>query len=163
VFKTEMLAFVPRLLSSTSLRIHPAQLSKAMSLQRQVQTDKAPSAIGPYSQAIVANGLVFCSGQIGVVPETGVVVEGDIQAQTRRCLQNLQAVLEEAGSGLNLVVKTSVFLKDMNDFVKMNETYAEFFKSDPKPARAAVEVARLPKDVIVEIECVALVNKATLA
>ncbi|KAI9142550.1 Endoribonuclease L-PSP/chorismate mutase-like protein [Paraphysoderma sedebokerense] len=122
-----------------------------------VQTDKAPAAIGPYSQAVVANGFVFCSGQIPFVPETGELLTGDVKQQTRQVLKNLTSVLVAAGSSLDKVIKTTVFLKDMNDFQKMNEVYAEMFGSS-RPARAAVEVARLPKDVQVEIECVALVS-----
>ncbi|TPX46026.1 hypothetical protein SeLEV6574_g03487 [Synchytrium endobioticum] len=119
-----------------------------------VQTDKAPKAIGPYSQAIKANGLIFCSGQVPFIPETMEILEGDVQAQTKQVLHNMKAVLEAAGSDLNHVVKTTVFLKDMNDFSKMNETYSEIF-SGHKPARSAVEVARLPRDVKVEVECIA--------
>ncbi len=120
-----------------------------------VRTDGAPKAIGPYSQAVRAGGLVFCSGQIPLDPATMTVVGGGVAEQTRRVLQNLGAVLDAAGASLGTVVKTTVFLKDMNDFAAMNEAYAEFFPSDP-PARATVEVARLPKDVRVEIEVIAL-------
>ena len=122
---------------------------------KQVVTAQAPKAIGPYSQAVVANGMVYTAGSIPLVPETMEIVDGDIQEQTRQSLFNLKNVLEAAGSDFDHVIKTTVFLKDMNDFVKMNETYAEMFKS-ARPARSAVEVARLPKDVKVEIECVAL-------
>ncbi len=120
-----------------------------------VRTDGAPRAIGPYSQAVRAGGLVFCSGQIPLDPATMTVVGGGGAEQTRRVLQNRGAVLDAAGASLGTVVKTTVFLKDMNDFAAMNEAYAEFFPSDP-PARATVEVARLPKDVRVEIEVIAL-------
>ena len=120
-----------------------------------VATDAAPGALGPYSQAVVANGFVFCSGQIAIDPATGELISGDCAAQTRRVLDNLKAVLGAAGSGLERVVKTTVFLKSMDDFAAMNKVYAEFL-TDEQPARAAVEVARLPKDVLVEIECVAL-------
>ncbi len=120
-----------------------------------VSTTKAPKAIGPYAQAVRAGGFVFTSGQIALDPETGEVAGGEIQAQTRRVLGNLSAVLEAAGSGLPRVVKTTVFLKDMADFPQMNAVYAEFFAENP-PARSTVEVARLPKDVLVEIEAVAL-------
>jgi len=120
-----------------------------------VRTGGAPKAIGPYSQAVKAGGFVFCSGQIPLDPATGELVGGGVETQTRRVMENLKAVLEAAGSSLDKVVKTTVFLKDMNSFAKMNETYGEFFKADP-PARATVEVARLPKDVLVEIEVVAL-------
>ena len=120
-----------------------------------VATEAAPGAIGPYSQAVVAGGFVFCSGQIAIDPATGELVSGDCAAQTRHVLSNLEAVLEAAGSGLERVVKTTVFLKSMDDFAAMNAVYAEAFTTE-QPARAAVEVARLPMDVLVEIECVAL-------
>ncbi len=120
-----------------------------------VQTDKAPAAIGPYSQAVKAGGFVFLSGQVALDPVSGQVVEGDVRAQTERVLQNLQAVLAAAGSSLAAVVKTTVFLADMNDFAAMNEVYGRFFSSDP-PARATVQAARLPKDVQVEIDLIAL-------
>jgi 2-iminobutanoate/2-iminopropanoate deaminase len=130
---------------------------RSKNMKKQVQTDKAPKAIGPYSQGIIANGFVFCSGQIPIDPATGELVTGTIDDQTRRVLKNLGAVLEAAGSSYDDVVKTTVFLQDMNDFAKMNAVYAEFFKA-PNPARAAVQVARLPRDVKVEIEAVALVK-----
>lgn len=120
-----------------------------------VSTAKAPQAIGPYSQAVRAGGFVFCSGQIPLDPQTMTIVEDGITIQTRRVLQNLSEVLAAAGSSLDRVVKTTVFLKDMNMFAEMNAVYGEFFKNEP-PARATVEVARLPKDVLVEIEVVAL-------
>jgi 2-iminobutanoate/2-iminopropanoate deaminase len=126
-------------------------------MKKQVQTDKAPKAIGPYSQAIIANGFVFCSGQIPIDPATGELNTGAIEDQTRQVLKNVGAVLEAAGSSYDDVVKTTVFLNDMNDFAKMNVVYAEFFKA-PNPARAAVQVARLPRDVKVEIEAIALVK-----
>lgn len=118
-----------------------------------IQSDKAPKAIGPYSQAMQAGQFVFCSGQIPIDPASGEMVEG-IEAQTRQCITNMRAVLEAAGLGLEQVIKTTVFLKDMNEFSKMNAMYEEGFGAH-KPARAAVEVARLPKDCLVEIECVA--------
>ena len=121
-----------------------------------IQTDRAPKAIGPYSQAVKANGLVFASGQIPIDPQTGEFVSGGIQEQTRQVLKNLTAVLEAAGSGLDRVVKTTVFLLDMQEFVAMNEVYGEFFKEEP-PARATVQAARLPRDARVEIEAIALV------
>jgi len=124
-------------------------------MKRAVTTDGAPKAIGPYSQAVVAGGFVFCSGQIPLDPATGEMVAGDVEAQTRRVLENLRAVLEAAGSGLDRVVKTTVFLADMGDFPAMNQVYAGFF-GDVPPARAAVEVAALPKGARVEIEAVAL-------
>ncbi len=120
-----------------------------------VQTDKAPAAIGPYSQAVKAGGFLFLSGQVALDPASGQVVEGDVRAQTERVLQNLQAVLAAAGSSLAAVVKATVFLADMNDFAAMNEVYGRFFSSDP-PARVTVQVARLPKDVPVEIDLIAL-------
>jgi len=125
--------------------------------KKQVQTEKAPKAIGPYSQGIIANGFVFCSGQIPIDPATGELNMGSIEDQTRQVLKNVGAVLEAAGSSYDDVVKTTVFLQDMNDFAKMNAVYAEFFKA-PNPARAAVQVARLPRDVKVEIEAIALVK-----
>ena len=121
-----------------------------------IATEKAPKAIGPYSQAIRANGMVFCSGQVALSPETQTVIEGDVAAQTERVLKNLSAVLWQAGSSLEQVVKTTVFLKSMNDFAAMNEVYGRFIKSEP-PARSTVEVSRLPKDVLVEIDVIALV------
>lgn len=119
-----------------------------------VRTATAPAAIGPYSQATISQGLVFVSGQIPLHPSTGELVSGDIRAQTRRALLNLKAVLEAAGSSIDLVVKTTVFLKDMSDFPAMNEVYAEFFGTG-LPARATVEVSRLPRDVAVEIDAIA--------
>jgi 2-iminobutanoate/2-iminopropanoate deaminase len=118
-----------------------------------ISTERAPAAIGPYSQAIRLGSFVFTSGQIPLTP-AGELVEGDVTAQTRQVLTNLQAVLEAAGSGLQHVVKCTCFLKDMNDFAAMNEVYGEFFAGEP-PARSAVEVARLPKDALIEIEAVA--------
>jgi 2-iminobutanoate/2-iminopropanoate deaminase len=119
-----------------------------------ISTADAPQAIGPYSQAIKHNGLVFISGQIPLDPASGELVGGDISAQTSRVLKNLTAILEAAGSGLDKVLKTTVFLKDMNDFAAMNKIYGETFGAH-KPARATVEVSRLPRDVSVEIELVA--------
>lgn len=122
-----------------------------------VQTDAAPKALGPYSQAVVANGLVFCAGQIPLDPATGQIVEGGIAEQTHQVLKNLRAVLKAAGSDLGHAVKTTVFLKSMDSFAAMNEVYGlpEYFGS-ATPARSTVEVARLPRDVMVEIEVVAL-------
>lgn len=128
--------------------------------RRIVSTVSAPAAIGPYSQAVAVGAYVFTSGQIPLDPATGQVVAGDIRAQTRRVLDNLRAVLEAAGSGLDRVVKTTVFLKDMNEFAAMNEVYATAFPKEP-PARSTVEVARLPKDVRVEIEAIALLTPDT--
>jgi len=121
-----------------------------------ISTENAPGAIGPYSQAVRTGNLVFCSGQIPIDPATGEFVSNDVAEQTRQVLKNLSAVLEAAGTDLNNVVKTTVFLADMNDFTAMNEIYAEFF-SDNKPARATVQAARLPRDARVEIECIAVI------
>jgi 2-iminobutanoate/2-iminopropanoate deaminase len=127
-----------------------------MSFTREaVSTPKAPKAIGPYSQAIKANGFIFISGQVAFDPATGNLISGGIQEQTDRVLNNLTAILEAAGSSWEKVVKTTVFLKDMGEFVQMNEVYGRFCKGAP-PARSTVEVARLPKDVSVEIEVIAL-------
>jgi 2-iminobutanoate/2-iminopropanoate deaminase len=144
-------------LGSLVSRVFPqAARSKNMN-KKQIQTDKAPKAIGPYSQGIVANGFIFVSGQIPIDPATGELNTGTIEDQTRQVLKNLGAVLEAAGSSYENVVKATVFLQDLNDFNKMNAVYGEFFKP-PHPARAAVQVARLPRDVKVEIEAVALVK-----
>ena len=120
-----------------------------------IATKDAPQAIGPYSQAIKAAGLVFCSGQIALDPASGTIVAGDVAGQTERVLRNLSAVLAAAGSGLDRVVKTTVFLKNMGDFAAMNEVYGRHFRTAP-PARSTVEAARLPKDVLVEIDVIAL-------
>lgn len=120
-----------------------------------IQTEKAPKAIGPYSQAICTDNIVFTSGQIALDPATGEMTPGGIEEQTRQVLTNLKHVLEAAHSGLEYVVKTTVFLKDMNDFPKMNAVYAEFFAQNP-PARSTIAVAALPKGGLVEIEAVAL-------
>ena len=122
-----------------------------------VHTDRAPKAIGPYSQAIVVDGWVYCSGQIALDPATGEVVAGDVTAQTERAMKNLTAVLAAAGSRLDLVVKTTVFLSSMSDFAAMNEIYGRHFGSH-RPARATVAAAGLPRGVAVEIECVARVG-----
>ena len=127
-----------------------------MTMERKiVSTPDGPQAIGPYSQAVKANGFVFVSGQVPLDPATGQVIAGDIAAQTERVLKNVSAILAAAGSGLDRVVKTTVFLKDMGDFARMNEVYAKFFTAAP-PARATVAVAGLPKNVAVEIDVVAL-------
>ena len=120
-----------------------------------IHTDSAPAAVGPYSQAIEANGMVFCSGQIPLDPVTGELVDGDISVTTRRVLENLKAVLEEAGLTFNNVVKCEVFLADMGDFAAMNAVYSEYF-TENKPARQAIEAAALPKGVNVEISCIAV-------
>ena len=119
-----------------------------------IATDKAPAALGPYSQAIRANGMIYCSGQIPINPASGTVEARTIEEQTTQSITNLKNVLEKAGSSLAKVVKTTVFIKDMNDFAALNRVYAELF-GDTRPARSCVEVARLPKDVLVEIECIA--------
>jgi len=121
-----------------------------------VSTDNAPGAIGPYSQAVKTGNLVFCSGQIPINPATGNFVSDDVAEQTEQVLRNLSAVLKAAGTDLNKVVKTTVFLADMNDFAAMNEIYAKFFDAN-KPARATVQAARLPRDAKVEIECIAVI------
>ena len=121
-----------------------------------ILTKNAPAPIGPYNQAIIAQGAtLFTAGQIPIDPQTGQVVAGDIQVQTRQVLHNLQAILQEAGGSLDMVVKTTVFMKDMNEFAAMNSVYAEYFQTIP-PARSTVEVSRLPKDVKVEIEAIAV-------
>ncbi|MEK3874978.1 RidA family protein [Paenibacillus sp. FSL H8-0122] len=121
--------------------------------KKQVATKKAPGAIGPYSQAIVAGNWVYTSGQLGMDPQTAEL-PGSVQEQARQSLNNVKAILEEAGASMDQVVKTTVYLKDMNDFAAVNEVYSTFF-TEPYPARSAVEVARLPKDALVEIEAVA--------
>lgn len=121
-----------------------------------IATKNAPAAVGPYSQGIKAGNLIFTSGQIPFVPETGKLVSEDIKLQARQSLENVKAVLKEAGATLSDVIKVTVFLKDMNDFGSVNEIYAEFF-NESYPARSCVEVARLPKDVAVEIEAIALI------
>ena len=120
-----------------------------------VRTDRAPAPVGPYNQAVKAGGFVYTAGQIAIDPKTNTVKNGSVADQTRLVLNNLKAVLEAAGSGLEKVVRTGVFLKNMDDFAEMNSVYAEFF-TENAPARSAVEVSRLPKDVLVEIDCVAL-------
>jgi len=121
-----------------------------------VKTDNAPGAIGPYSQAVKAGGMVFCSGQIPIDPATGEFVSEDVAEQTEQVLRNLSEVLKAAGAALENVVKTTVFLADMNDFVAMNEVYGRYFNEN-KPARATVQAARLPRDARVEIDCIAVV------
>ncbi len=124
-------------------------------MKEAVHTDRAPNPIGPYSQAIKANGFIFLSGQVALDPKSGQFVSGDVQQQTERTLENLKGVLEAAGANLNHVVKVTVFLKSMNDFSAMNEVYARYFAKVP-PTRATVEVARLPKDALVEIDLIAV-------
>ena len=125
-------------------------------MMQTVSTENAPGAIGPYSQAVVTGNMVFCSGQIPIDPATGQFVSEDVAEQTEQVLKNLSAVLEAEGSDLGKVVKTTVFLADMNDFAAMNDVYARYFDAN-KPARATVQAARLPRDARVEIECIALV------
>ena len=122
-----------------------------------ISSPDAPKAIGPYSQAIKANGFVFVSGQVAIDPATQQVISGDVTAQTERVLKNVSAILKAAGSSLEKVVRSGVFLKSMNDFAAMNEVYGKFFSSNP-PARSTVEVSRLPKDVMVEIDVIALAD-----
>lgn len=121
-------------------------------MQKVISTDKAPGAIGPYSQAIEVNGMVFTSGVIPVDPATGVIPEG-VEAQATQAFSNLTNLIEASGASMDKVVKTTVFIKEMNDFAKINEIYAKFFK-EPYPARSCVEVARLPKDVLLEVEAI---------
>lgn len=120
-----------------------------------IETKKAPQAIGPYSQAIVSAGLIFCSGQIPIDPATGSIIIGGIEDQTGQVIENLQAVLEEAGVSLEQVVKTEVYLSRMEDFSAMNAVYEKYFSKKPYPARATVEVSKLPKDALIEIACIA--------
>ncbi len=127
-------------------------------MRKVIATKNAPGAIGPYNQAIVAQGsMLFTAGQIPLNAESGEIVGTTIEEQTEKALSNLKAVVEAGGSSLANVIKTTVFMKDMNDFVKMNGVYAKYFDENP-PSRSAVEVARLPKDVLVEVECIALVD-----
>ena len=122
-----------------------------------ISTPKAPAAIGPYSQAVLVNGMLFTSGVIPIDPETNTLVEGDVTVQARQAIGNLKNLIEASGSSMDKVVKTTVFIKDMNDFGKINDIYKDFFTSDC-PARSCVEVARLPKDVLIEIEAIATVE-----
>lgn len=122
-----------------------------------VHTDKAPAALGPYSQAMKVGNFLFLSGQIPVNPSTGELITSGIQDETRQCLENAKAILDEAGTSLGKVVKATVFIKDMDQFGKINEVYAEYFKEN-KPARSCVEVARLPKDINIEIEMIAVID-----
>lgn len=128
-----------------------------MTVREAIATPEAPGAIGPYSQAIVAGGFVFVSGQIPLDPATGTLVDGDITAQTHRVLKNLDAILRAAGVSFNTVVKTTVYLADMSEFAAMNAVYGEYFPA-PAPARATVQVARLPRDVRVEIDVIAIIG-----
>ena len=120
-----------------------------------ISTDKAPAAIGPYSQAVKAGDIIYTSGMIPVIPQIGEIVDG-VEAQARQVLTNVRSLLEASGSSMDKVIKTTVFIKDMNDFAKINAIYAEFFEEGSYPARSCVEVARLPKDVLMEMEAIAL-------
>ena len=127
-------------------------------MKKIVKTSSAPLPVGPYNQAVVSNGMVFTAGQIPIDPSNNQLLDGPVEEQARLVLNNLKEVLEEAGSGMDYVLKVTVFLKDMNDFAAVNSVYAEFFKEETAPARSAVEVARLPKNVKVEMEAVATVS-----
>lgn len=131
------------------------QRMKGECIMKTVHTDKAPAAIGPYSQAIEVNGMVFTSGVIPIIPATGELVTGGIEEQADQAIGNLKALLEESGVSMENVVKTTVFIKNMDDFAKVNEVYAKYFTSQ-FPARSCVEVARLPKDVLIEIEAIGI-------
>lgn len=126
-------------------------------MKQAIETKKAPEAIGPYSQAVQVGNFIFCSGQVGKDPKTNAFVEGGIEAQTKQVLENLKAVLIAAGTDFSHVVKTTVYLKNVSDFSKMNEAYATFFQK-PYPARATIEAARLPQDALVEMDCIAYVK-----
>jgi 2-iminobutanoate/2-iminopropanoate deaminase len=125
-----------------------------MALRTPISTDKAPAAIGPYSQAIRTGSLLFCSGQIPLDPSTGEIVKEDVEGQARRCLENLAAVCEEAGASLSQAVRCTVYLTDMNDFARVNEVYGQFFAGDDPPARVAIAAAALPKGADVEIDAI---------
>jgi len=125
-------------------------------MRKRIRTDKAPAAIGPYSQGIAAAGLVFVAGQIPIDPATGAFVEGGIEAQTERVLRNIKAILEEAGSSMDSIVKTTVYLADLSEFDAMNKVYGRYFEGSEPPARATVQVSRLPKGALVEIDAVAI-------
>ena len=127
-----------------------------MATKQRIRSEHAPAAIGPYSQAISAGGFIYTAGQLGLDPATGTLVEGGIAEQTRRVLDNLRSILESAGTSLDNVVKSTVFLSDMSNFAAMNEVYKQYFNSDAPPARSTVQAAALPLGAMVEIECVAL-------
>ena len=131
-------------------------LEKLVTTKEIVKTDKAPLPVGPYNQAVKAAGLIFLAGQIPLDPKTGQMIGNSVKDQTRRVIENIKAVLEGAGSSLEKIVKATVFLQDMNEFPNMNAVYAEYFKEQTAPARSTIQVARLPKDALVEIEVVAL-------
>lgn len=128
-------------------------------MKKEIRTDYAPKAIGPYSQAVRVGNTVYASGQLPVDPQTGKIVEGTVAEQTTKVLENISAILKEAGMDFSNVVKTTVFLQDLNDFQAMNNVYAQFFKGDILPARSTVQVAKLPLGVLVEIDCIAVVSK----
>ncbi len=127
-------------------------------MKKIIKTDKAPLPVGPYNQAVAANNLIFCSGQIPIDLKTNQITGANVSEQAKIVLENLKGLLEGAGTSLDNVVKTTVFLKNMNDFAAMNEVYSKYFKSENAPARSTIEVARLPKDALVEIEAVATLN-----
>lgn len=124
-------------------------------MKTEIKTEKAPKAVGPYSQAVVCDNLIFCAGQIGINPETGNLVEGGIEEQTQQVLENLTAVLEAGGSRIENVLRTEIFIANMDDYTKVNDIYGLTFKDAPKPARATVEVSKLPKGALIEISCIA--------
>ena len=126
-------------------------------MRKVIQTDKGPKALAFYSQAIVHNGVVYVAGQVPLDPATGELVQGDVQVQAERVLENVKAILEAAGSGMEHALKVSVFLQDINDFARMNEIYGRYFAVDP-PARTTVQVARIPREVAIEIDCIAAVK-----
>jgi len=125
--------------------------------KREVKTENVPAPVGPYSQAVIAGGFVFCSGQIALDPRTGTIVGNDLESETKQVMENLKAVLESAGSSFDRVVKTTIFLKNMDDFARVNEVYGRYFGEIP-PARSTIEVVKLPKGASVEIDCLALLN-----
>ncbi|MFC1693947.1 RidA family protein [Candidatus Latescibacterota bacterium] len=127
--------------------------------KKEIRTDQAPSPVGPYSQAVQSGGFIFCSGQVALEPDTGKLMDTDIESETKRVMENLKAVLEAAGSSLDHVVKTSIFLRDINDFGRVNSVYASYFKDIP-PARSTIQAAALPKGAGVEIECIAQMQKS---
>jgi 2-iminobutanoate/2-iminopropanoate deaminase len=122
---------------------------------KEIKTEKAPKAVGPYSQAIYAGDFLFCSGQIGVNPQTNEIVKGGVKSETEQVLKNLSAILEKSGAKLSDVVRCDIFIKDMGDYKIVNEIYGKYFSQDPKPARQTVEVSKLPKDALIEISCIA--------
>lgn len=142
-------------LLATCALLTSCELHKGLTV---ISSNDAPKAIGPYSQAIEADEMVYCSGQIGIVPASGALAGDDIAGQTHQALKNLSAVLKEAGTDMSHVVKVTIYLKDLNDYAKVNDIYKDYFPA-VKPARATVQVARLPKDALIEIECIAAKGK----